>query len=224
MFDSILNSTTSTLSVINAVIIVLVALGLGFIIALAHMLNDRYSKNFIVTLVLLPVLISAIIILVNGNLGTSVAILGAFSLIRFRSMPGTSREILSVILAMAVGLATGMGYITFAVFFTIISALIIVLLTKTKFAEKNDNMKILRIIIPEDLDYPNVFDEVFEKHLNKYELDKVKTTNLGSLYELTYRIDLKKDTNEKELIDDIRIRNGNLNIILNKQPKESMEL
>lgn len=181
MFTSIFENTAATLSVVDALICMASSIILGLIVALTHTLTKKYSKNFIITLVILPLLVQVVIMMVNGNLGTSVAILGAFGLIRFRSAPATSREILSVFFAMAIGLSIGMGHIIFATIFTIITALTTLLLSKTKLGETK-NKQNLKILIPEDLDYTTVFDEILTKYTNKYEIIKVKTTNLGSIY------------------------------------------
>ena len=213
MFESILDST-STLSVTSVILCSVCAVVLGLIISIVHMLSGKHSKNFAITLAVLPFLVSTVIMMVNGNLGTSVAVLGAFSLVRFRSIPGNSREIASVFLAMAIGLAIGMGQIIFASFLTVFASLIMIILAKTPFGNKKNEEKKLKIVIPEDLDFTGIFDDIFVKYMKKQKLEKVKTTNLGSLYELTYRVELKENINEKELIDELRCRNGNLNIIL----------
>ena len=175
-----------------------------------------YTRKRVSTLVILPVLVTVVITLVNGNLGTSVAVLGAFSLIRFRSIPGNSKEILDVFFAMAIGLAVGTGYIAFAVIFTLLTSILSYGLYKMKFGENNIEDRILKILIPEDLDYNGVFDEIFNSYLDKYELTQIKTVNMGSIFELTYLVNLKSGVNEKELIDKIRIRNGNLKIGLSR--------
>ena len=149
---------------------------------------------------------------------------GVFGLVRFRSMPGNSREIVSVFFAMGIGLAIGMGHILFATVITIVVSIFLVILSKTKFGEGNTRDKKLKITIPEDLDYSNVFDDLFEKYTKKNELEKVKTTNMGSLFELTYSIVPKDNINEKEFIDEIRCRNGNLNITLARQTSNENEL
>ena len=219
MFTSIFENTAATLSVVDALICMASSIILGLIVALTHTLTKKYSKNFIITLVILPLLVKVVIMMVNGNLGTSVAILGAFGLIRFRSAPATSREILSVFFAMAIGLSIGMGHIIFAAIFTLVTSLTTLLLSKTKIGETK-NKQSLKILIPEDLDYTTVFDEILEKYTNTYETKKVKTTNLGSMYEITYDIELK-EINEKEFIDELRTKNGNLTITLNHELKEN---
>lgn len=220
MFESIFES--SALSITDALICMVVALILGFVVALTHTLTKKYSKNFITVLVLLPLLVEVVIMMVNGNLGTSVAILGAFGLIRFRSMPGTSRELLSVFFSMAIGLALGMGHILFAVIFTLIISIMILVLSKSKFGETQNNQS-LKIVIPEDLDYTNIFDDIFKKYTKSCEITKVKTTNLGSMYEITYDVVLN-DINTRDFIDEIRCRNGNLNVVLNHKKIETGEL
>ena len=220
MFTSIFE--TNTIDIINTLICMLVSLGLGLVVALTHTITKKYSKNFIIVLVLLPLLVQVVIMMVNGNLGTSVAILGAFSLIRSRSMPGTSRELLSIFLDMAIGLSLGMGYITFAIIFTLLTVLTILILEKLKLGEKPQKQN-LKILIPEDLDYTEVFEDVFNEYTKEHNITKVKTTNLGSMYEISYEIELKENK-EKELIDALRVKNGNLNITLNHALKEIGEL
>lgn len=221
MFTSVLNMTTGSITLLTALLCTLTSIGLGLIIAKIYMLEGTYSKNFIMSLVLLPPLVQAVIMLVNGNLGTGVAVVGAFSLVRFRSLPGTSKEISGVFFSMAVGLATGMGYLTFAAGLTVIVSIVLVILSKTRFGEKNDYIE-LRISIPESLDYNEVFDDIFLKYIDKISLEQVKTTNLGSIFELKYNIVWKKDIKEKECIDELRCRNGNLPIVCGR-PKSSHE-
>lgn len=224
MFESVLSQDAGTLSIMSALICMAASIILGLIIACVHMYTTKYSKNFVITLSVLPVMVQVIIMMVNGNLGTSVAVLGAFSLIRFRSMPGNSREIVSIFFAMGIGLAIGMGHILFATTITVLVSIILIILSKTKFGEKNTHGKKLKITIPEDLDYSNVFDDLFEKYTKTNELEKVKTTNMGSLFELTYNIVTRENMNEKEFIDELRCRNGNLNITLERETTGENEL
>lgn len=219
MLKSLFSNTTSTIELSSILICTLVALILGLVIANTHKKTSRYSKDFLITLAILPVLIQTIMIMVNGNLGTSVAVLGAFSLVRFRSIPGTSKEILSVIFSMAIGLATGMGHIAFAAIMTLIVSLAIIIFSKVEIFALSKEEKILKIVVPENMDYTTMFDEIFTKYTKEYHLDNVKTTNMGSLFDLTYRVVLAKDINEKEFIDDIRIRNGNLKVMLSHEIK-----
>jgi hypothetical protein len=212
MLKSIFDSTAVSLSISSLFICLITSIILGLVISLVHIKTTKSSKNFAITLAILPTLISLVIMMVNGNLGTSVAVLGAFSLIRFRSAPGNSKEIISVFFAMAIGLAVGMGEITFAIITTLIISIAIIVLEKIKFGT-NEQKKLI-ITIPENLDYTNLFDDIFKDKLESYSLEKTKTTNMGSLFELTYLVSLKKSTNEKVFIDELRCRNGNLKIIL----------
>ncbi len=211
MFNSILSTN---LTLINFAICILTSFVMGLIVALVHAKTNRTNKNFITTLVVLPALVTIVILLVNGNLGTAVAVGGAFSLVRFRSIPGNSKEILSVFFAMAIGLAIGTGYIAYSIIFTLIASFIILFLHFIKFGEKGEKTRILKISIPEDLDYTEVFNDIFDEYLNSVELTVAKTVNMGSMFELTYLIDLKNNINEKEFIDKIRVKNGNLKISL----------
>ena len=214
MLDNLFNQTP--LSITNVLLCILVSIVLGIVIALIYMYQNQYSKNFVITLVVLPTIVTVIIMIVNGNLGTSVAIFGTFSLIRFRSVPGGSKEITNIFLAVAVGLAIGMGFLTFAAMITIIIGFVVILLNKLKFGEVNRIEKDLKIMIPEHLDYTEIFNDLFDKFTKNNNLERVKTTNLGSMYELTYKVVMKDGVNEKEFIDELRCRNGNLSISLSR--------
>lgn len=215
MLNSIFSSVSSTSIEISSLFICLVvSLVLGFVIALVHKYTSRCSKDFLITVALLPILVQSVMLMVNGNLGTSVAIMGAFSLVRFRSIPGTSKEILIVFFAMAVGLATGMGQIWFALLLTIIGTVMIILFNKVSLFDRNNKEKELKILIPENLDYTDVFNDIFLEYTKQVSLVKSKTTNMGSMFELTYSVILKDKVKEKDFIDKIRIRNGNLKISL----------
>lgn len=221
MFNSILESNSGTLSISTALICMGAALIFGIIIALVHMYSTKCSKNFAITIAVLPLLVQVVIMMVNGNLGTSIAILGSFSLIRFRSMQGNSRELVSIFFAMAIGLAVGMGHIMYAFVFTLITSLALIILQKSSFGMKKNNEKSLKITIPENLDYTNIFDDIFDKYTDNIELNKVKTTNMGSMFELSYNISLKNNINEKDFIDEIRTRNGNLTVNLGRVSTEN---
>lgn len=224
MFTSIIESVSGSLTLQTALICTLVSLVLGGIIAAIYMTGGTYSKNFILTLILLPALIQAVIMIVNGNLGTSVAVLGAFSLVRFRSVPGSSKEISSIFFAMVVGLATGMGFITYAILITVIIGITFFAFTKFNFGNLTNMKKELKITIPETLDYSEIFEDIFGKFTKKSVLTRVKTTNLGSMFELSYDIELLDPSKEKEMIDEIRCRNGNLTIICGRVLSQNMEL
>ena len=224
MFTSILSSMEGNLTMQNGLLCTVVSVALGVLIAVIYMQQGNYSKNFVVTLAMMPVLVQVVIMLVNGNVGTSVAVLGTFGLVRFRSVPGTSREIANIFFAMAVGLATGMGYITFAVAMVVVVGGMFLILGKTSFGERKYDEKDLRITIAEDLDYTDIFEDIFQEYTSKCSLEQVKTTNLGSMYELRYHITLKDAKKEKEMIDQLRCRNGNLTIICGKRSTIQEEL
>lgn len=211
MLDSLMTGTEVTIGVFLICTAVSILLGLGT--ALLCMYKSRYSQSFVVTLAMLPAVVQIVIMMVNGNIGAGVAVAGAFSLVRFRSAPGTAREIGMIFLAMAIGLATGMGYVVLAALFFVIMAAFSLLLTVTRFGAGKANERELKITIPENLDYDDLFDDLFHKYTVSAELDRVKTTNMGTLYELHYRIILKSDRVPKEFIDELRCRNGNLNIV-----------
>ena len=197
----------------------LASIVLGVFCSLIYMYRSRYHKNFVVTLALMPLIVQLVIMLVNGNLGAGVAVMGAFSLVRFRSIPGTAKDIGSIFCAMAVGLATGMGYLAAALIFLLCFSVVNVILNVSRFGEGNQGEKQLKITIPENLDYMGIFDDLFEKYTKEYHLTQVKTTNMGSLFELTYSINLKSGQEEKKFIDDIRCRNGNLKIVCGLNPE-----
>lgn len=190
---------------------------LGVGIAWVGMFRSRTTKSFAVTLAILPAVVQLVIMLVNGNVGAGVAVAGAFSLVRFRSVPGTAREIGILFLAMAVGLATGMGYVGLAVLSFVIISAALILLTAMDFGGGSAAERVLKITIPENLDYDGLFDDIFAQYTASHSLVKVKTTNMGTLYELEYRITVPKDTVPKEFLDALRCRNGNLNIVCGRE-------
>ena len=213
MFSSIFSSAEAVSYTAGDIIVCsIVSVVLGVLIALIFHFVGATSKSYKTSLVILPLLVQAVIMMVNGNLGTSVAVLGAFSLVRFRSVPGNSKEICGVFFAMAAGLATAMGCLVFAATLTIVVGVIFIVCEKL-FNGFNTNQKALRITIPENLDYTSVFDDIFSRYTKKAELINVKTTNMGSMFELKYMIDVKADINEKQMIDEIRCKNGNLTVI-----------
>lgn len=224
MFTSILNTVQGTLSVKTAAISIVAAVIIGFIIAFAYMLQGNYSKQFVITIVLLPLLVQSVIMLVNGNLGTSVAVMGAFSLVRFRSLPGSSREISTIFFAMVAGLAIGMGFVSYAFAITLIVAVFMVGLSKINFAGKGEQERTLKITIPENLDYEGVFEDLFFEYTDACSLERVRTTNMGSMFELSYVIQMKKEKKQKEFIDALRCRNGNLTIVLQRPVTSKEEL
>lgn len=199
---------------------------LGMVIASAYMHNTRYTKSFVVTLAMLPAIICVIIMMVNGSVGTGIAVAGAFSLVRFRSVPGTAKEICAIFLAMGTGLITGMGYLGLAAVFSAVLSLAMAVFNHVDLgAKKNaDRYKSIRIMIPEDLDYSGVFDDIFADYTSSCELVNVKTANMGSMFRLTYDVVLRDPAREKELIDKLRSRNANLEINVSRQATAATEL
>jgi hypothetical protein len=189
-----------------------VSLVLGLIIALSSGFKSRQSRSFLLSLFLLPAIVQTVIMLVNGSVGTGIAVMGAFSLVRFRSVPGSAKEIVSIFLAMATGLATAMGYVFLASLFVIIVCAVMMLSSFVKIKEKDDLVRELRITVPEDLNYAHSFDDLFETYTKSVKLVTVKTTNMGSLYKLVYKIQLNDEEHIQSFIDDLRCRNGNLEI------------
>ena len=196
-----------------------VSLLLGLVMTLVYMWRSEYTKSFLMTLALLPAVVCVVIMMVNGNIGAGVAVAGAFSLVRFRSAPGSAKEIVTIFLAMGTGLIAGMGYLGFAALFTLIMCLMFMLyqLVAGKGIGREAVNKTVKITIPEDLDYTGAFDDIFAEFTKKSQLIKVKTTNMGSMFRLTYNVTLKGAGMEKPMIDRIRERNGNLEIIVSKQ-------
>ena len=202
-----------------------VSLALGLMMAAAYMFRNEHTKSFLITLALLPAVVCVVIMMVNGNIGAGVAVAGAFSLVRFRSAPGSAKEIVTIFLAMGAGLIAGMGYLGFAALFTVVMcAMFTVYNLLAENAKGEALQKTVKITIPEDLDYPNVFEEVFSEYTKKCELVKVKTVNMGSMFRLTYDMTLKDLSLEKQMIDRIRERNGNLEIMVSKRETPSSEL
>lgn len=231
MLDSIFQGLfdtemTSIISVTDFLLCMGFSLVIGLILAFGYMFRSHYTKSFVMTLALLPAVVCVVIMMVNGNVGTGVAVAGAFSLVRFRSVPGTAKEITMLFLAMGAGLITGMGYLGFAVLFTIIMCALCVLYNCLDFGTKRNaaTYKTLNITIPEDLDYSGVFEEIFKEYTTSFELIRVRTTNMGSLFRLTYNLTMRDITKEKEMIDKLRCRNGNLEITVSKQETTVAEL
>ena len=201
-----------------------VSLLLGLVIAKVYQFKTVYSKSFVMSLALLPTLIAIVIFLVNGSLGAGVAVMGAFSLIRFRSAPGGAKELVSIFLVMTIGIAIGMGYLVFATVFTLIMSLAMLLLEVVNFGQMKHSMRQLTIVIPESLDYESIFDDIFNKASNHVELANVKTSDMGSLFKIKYIIQLNGRMTEKELIDALRTRNGNLEIAISRYITKENEL
>ena len=219
------NGILQTIKVGDFLLCLGVSLLLGLIMAAAYTFRNEHTKSFLVTLTLLPAVVCVVIMMVNGNIGAGVAVAGAFSLVRFRSAPGSAKEIVTIFLAMGAGLIAGMGYLGFSALFTIIMcAAFLVCSALTSNAKSEAVNKTVKITIPEDLDYTGAFDDIFAEFTKKHELIKVKTTNMGSMFRLTYNVTLRDAAREKQMIDKIRERNGNLEIFVSKQENRIAEL
>lgn len=194
-----------------------VALVLGLLTAFVFTYKSRHSSSMMLSLAVLPAVVTLVIMMVNGNIGAGLAVAGTFALVRFRSAPGSAKEITGIFFAVAIGLACGMGFVGIAILFFVIVAAFVLVLSALSFGEGAANKRKLKITIPEDLDYEGIFDDLFEKYTRSSELIKVKTTNMGTMYDLTYEIVLKDNRQTKAFIDDLRCRNGNLTIICGRE-------
>ena len=219
LFDG---STVTTVSVQTFLLCIGTALILGLFLALTYSFRSHTTRSFVATLAILPAVVCVVIMMVNGNVGAGVAVAGAFGLVRFRSAPGTAREIGTIFLAMAAGLITGMGYLAYAVLFTLILGL--ALLLCQLLIRPTGGQSTLRITVPEDLDYTRMFDDLFARYTKDWETVSVKTTNMGSLFRMTYRITLKNAAEEKEFIDALRCRNGNLEVSISQEEADAYAL
>ena len=217
---------TAVISVTDFLLCIACSLVIGILLAASYMFRTRYTKSFVVTIATLPAVVCVVIMMVNGNIGAGVAVAGAFSLVRFRSVPGTAKEIGMLFLAMGAGLIAGMGYLGFALLFTVILAAINLLYNALNLGAKRNaaKYKSFRITIPEDLDYTGVFEEIFREYTTSCELTRVKSTNMGSMFRLTFDVILRDPSKEKELIDKLRERNGNLEITVSKQETTEAQL
>ena len=209
IFSTIINGEFTVVSYISCLGAALLC---GVIIAVAASFKVRATKSFIVSLVLLPMIVQTVITMVNGNIGTGVAVMGAFSLVRFRSVPGKARDIAVIFLAMTAGLACATGYIAIAILFSLVISAAMVALSSISFS--TDKTLDLRITVPESLNFMNEFDDLFNKYTKKHRLYKTKTTNMGSLYKLQYTIQMKNVADMQKFIDELRCRNGNLEIAI----------
>ncbi len=225
LFSSIFTSTTeSTISVTGFIICIAVSLVLGVILSFCSSYKSKASKTFNTAIALLPAAVCVVIMMVNGNVGAGVAVAGAFSLVRFRSAPGSGKDIVTIFLTMGCGLILGMGYIAYAVLYSFIMGIIMIIANTAYINKKSNAVKVLKITIPEDLDYNGIFVDVFSKYLSSFDNTSVKTSNMGSLYKLKYDIVFKESSMEKALIDELRCRNGNLEISISNQEVTANEL
>ena len=212
-----------TLKGLTFIISILCSLAIGVYIAFMYTIKNDYTGSFVMALALIPAIVQVIIMLVNGNIGAGVAVAGAFSLVRFRSAPGSGKEITSIFLSMAAGLATGMGYVGIAVIFVVVITLANLLLSNISMFSGANGEKFLKITVPEGLDFEGIFDDIFERYTTKAELMDVRTTAMGSLYRLNYKVVIRSKVSTKSMLDEMRERNGNLEIICSRSISSKTE-
>ena len=221
LFSSIF---TSTFTLGQFLIAVLASMVLGFVVSIYYMFRNTYSKSFVPSLILIPAIECVVIIMINGNMGAGIAVAGSFALIRFRSARGSAKDLTAIFMAMAIGIICGAGYIGIAVLFTLIVCAVGMFLSFVKYGECDGKMRYLKITVPENLNYDEAFEEVLDNYCSSYEIEKVKTLSLGSLFRVDYSIVMKDTSKIKEMIDDLRIRNNNLEIVCGKETVSKEEL
>jgi hypothetical protein len=219
LIDNVKSYLTLDLTHLSSFLIcILGALIAGAILAIGYTIKNSYTKSFVLTIAILPAIVCVVIMVVNGNIGAGIAVMGAFSLVRFRSVPGSAKEIVMLFSAMGTGLIAGMGSLIIAIIFALILTLIFVIYNCVSVNRPGiEKFKVLTVTIPEDLDYAELFDDIFNEYTSSHELVKVKTTNMGSMFRLTYNVTIKDPKKEKAMLDTIRTRNGNLDISLSTQ-------
>ena len=213
-FDSIFESTTESIDPVDFLLCVACALVVGAAIALVYRYRSKHTQSLVFTIALIPAVVTVIIMVVNGNIGAGIAVMGTFSLVRFRSAPGTAKEIGMIFLAMSTGLLIGMGFLGYAVLFTAIMAIICVVYNTLSSGWSSEPGLLLHITVPEDLDYKGEFEDILDRYTASYEMNSVKTINMGSMFRITYDVTLAPNCDEKAMIDEIRCRNGNLEVSL----------
>lgn len=226
IFQGVFDGSTMMIEVHKFILCIVVSLVIGGFLAWVYTFRSNYTQSFVITLAMLPAIVCMVIMMVNGNVGAGVAVAGAFSLVRFRSVPGTAKEIGAIFLAMATGLIAGMGYLAYAVLFALVLGGVLVFLNLLGVGahRKPSKDKTLKITVPEDLNYGDMFEDLFEKYTSNCEVVSVKTSNMGSLFKLTYNISIKNPAEEKQFIDELRCRNGNLEISISRQEANINEL
>ena len=225
MLESIITTTSGeSFTFQNAIIVLVTSIILGLIISLSYMKTnskDRFGSNFSITLIMLPVIIAIIILLVGNNVARAFSLAGAFSIIRFRSAPGDPKDISYIFFTLAVGLACGMGYIGYSILFTCVLCGVMLILEKINFGINKQKTMELKIVVPEDLNFEGVFDSILNEYTNSYNIEKIKTRDFGALFEITYLVSLKEGISSKNFLDELRCKNGNLNISLTSSISES---
>lgn len=227
MFNSIFQESTGNVITTGDIFLALgVALLSGVVFATMCFYKTRSTKSFLMATALLPMVVALVIILVNGNIGAGIAIAGAFSLVRFRSAAGTAKEICIIFISMAAGLTFGMGFLAYGAIFMVGAGAVLMLCETLKIWERKPVLKEknVRITLPENLDYTSVFNDIFDKYAERYDMVKMKTTNMGSMFRVDYHIVMKDITKEKEMVDELRMRNGNLEVVVQRTDYTGSEL
>ena len=220
MFNSVIESS---ITLQGFMISILCAMVLGLLTSLMFTHFTRHTGSLAITLAVLPPIVTLVIMMINGNVGAGLAVAGAFALVRFRSLPGTAKEVCGIFLSVSIGLACGMGYVGVALLYFVMMSLFIIAMETCRFGQGRLAERQLKITIPEDLDYEEIFDDLLEKYTVRWELVRVHTTNMGTLYELTYEVLMRNKAESREFINELRCRNGNLSISLGRAAdKESM--
>ncbi len=228
MLESIFSSTTEgdTLTLVSMLFSLGTALLLGLVVSLAYIYTHKkegYSSGFVITLIMLPAIIAIIIMLIGNNIARAFSLAGAFSLIRFRSAPGDPKDIAYVFFTLAVGLGCGMGYLAYSALFAIILCLVMIVLNQINFAKSKTSIMQLKINVPENLNFQGLFDDILNKYTNSWTLKRVKTSDFGTIFEVAYNLSLKEAIDQKNLFDELRCRNGNLNITLTQRDYEDRQ-
>lgn len=217
IFGSMLDASATSVDTGGYLVCTGVSLLLGLLVAFFYSFRQQPSKSLLFTVALLPAMVQLVIMLVNGNIGAGIAVMGAFSLVRFRSIPGNARDIAAIFLAMAIGLATGMGYLGIAAVFAVIMGATMIAYTYIPLTKEDEEGFELKVTVPENLDYEEAFSAVFDSFATNYELVMVKTIDMGSLYQLRYTLRLQQGVNAKNFLDELRCRNGNLEVVFGKK-------
>lgn len=224
IFGNIFDSMTESIGPVEFLECIACALVLGAFLSAVYILKNKHTGSFALTICVLPAIVASIIMVVDGNIGAGIAVAGAFSLVRFRSAPGNAREIAVIFLSMAVGLLCGMGFVVYAAVFAVILGAIIFAAGYVKVFSGNNGKRVLRITVPEDLDYTAGFEDVLSKYTSSSELVSVKTVNMGSMFRLTYDVVLKDEKENQRMINELRVRNGNLEVALFRSEPQYNEL
>lgn len=220
-FSTIFNTSSQTdVQLSDFIVILLGALAVGVLISIFYILthkNETYTASFPATMIMLPIIVAVIIRLVGTNAASALSLAGAFSLIRFRTEPADPKDIAYVFFALAAGLGCGIGYIGYALMFTVILCVITLVLKLMNYGAGNERSMYLRISVPENLNYENLFEQTLTQYTNTHKLMQIRTTDFGAVFEVRYAIELKKGVDTKAFIDELRTKNGNLNIIMTKK-------